>query len=233
MLTRRQAAVDVGLTVLLVVASALVASVGVALFSSGAPSLPVAVILQGLLAVAGGYVLLEWREQGWSDIGLIRPEWRDVPRAVLVLLAGFAVNAALAAVTLGVSPQTLERHIDALGSVAADLTVEASLPQALAVLVVVGFYEEVVSRGLLLTRSRRLLGGYTAPVLFSAIVFSLGHFYQGVYGVLQTALFGVVLAVFTLHWRTLWPAIIAHTAINMLSLFQLDDVASRLQILVR
>jgi membrane protease YdiL (CAAX protease family) len=38
----------------------------------------------------------------------------------------------------------------------------------------------------------------------------------------QTALLGVVLAAFTIRWRTLWPAIIAHAAVNMLSIVQLE-----------
>ncbi|MBN1237845.1 MAG: CPBP family intramembrane metalloprotease [Gammaproteobacteria bacterium] len=225
-MSRRQAAVDVVLTVLLVLASATLAGLVIGLVSSGPPSLSAAVAVQGLLAIAGVYVMLDWREQPWSAIGLTRPSWRDVGRGLLVLAAGFAVNTALAAAAVALSPQTLEQHIETLSSVAADLTLDTPLPQALAVLVIVGFYEEVLSRGLLLTRSRRLLGGYWPPVLFSALLFSLGHFYQGLYGVLQTALFGIVLAAFTLRWGTLWPAIIAHTAINMLSLVQLDDLAT-------
>ena len=226
MLSRRQAAVDVVLTVLLVLASATLAGLVVGLLSSGPPSLSAAVAVQGLFAVAGVYVMLDWRGESWSAIGLTRPHWNDVGRGLLVLAVGFAVNTALAAAAVALSPQTLEQHIETLSSIAADLTVDTPLPQALAVLVIVGFYEEVVSRGLLLTRSRRLLGGYWAPVLFSALLFSLGHFYQGLYGVLQTALFGAVLAAFTVRWGTLWPAIIAHTAINMLSLVQLDDLAA-------
>ena len=89
---------------------------------------------------------------------------------------------------------------------------------------VVGRNEEVLARGLLLARSRVLFGGTWLPVVFSAVLFGLGHFYQGAYGVVQTALFGVVLAVFTLRWGTLWPAIMAHASINMLSVVQLDKL---------
>ena len=49
-------------------------------------------------------------------------------------------------------------------------------------------------------------------------------FYQGLYGVVQTALLGLVLAVFTLRWRTLWPAILAHAAVNILSVVQLREI---------
>lgn len=223
-LSRSKAAVDVVLTVLLVVASAIAAGIVVGLLSRGPPNLALAVLVQALLSIAAVYVLLFWRDHTWSDIGLPRPQLRDLPRGLLVLLAGFAVNAVLTAGIVAVSPETLEQHIAGLQSVAAGLTGETPLAAALLLLLLGGFYEEVVSRGLLLTRSRQWLGGFWAPVLFSSVLFALGHFYQGVYGVVQTALFGAVLAAFTLRWGTLWPAIFAHAAINMLSVVQLRDL---------
>jgi uncharacterized protein len=222
-LTKRQAAVDVALTVALVPFSAAGAAVLVALLSSGPPNLVVAVTFQALLSLAGVHLLLTWREQSWSAIGLVRPRAIDLARGALILLVGFAINAALAGAVVALSPQTLEEHIEGLRSIASGLTADTPLSAALALLLLVGFYEEIVSRGLLLRRSRRLLGGTWAPALFSAALFALGHFYQGPYGVLQTALFGLVLAVFTIRWGTLWPAIVAHAAINMLSLVQLGE----------
>lgn len=223
-LTKRAAAVDVVLTVVLVLASAVGAGIIVGLVSPGTPSVPVAVLVQALLALAGVYVLLARREQSFASIGLERPRLKDLPRALLVLLTGFAVNAALAAAIVAWSPQVLEDHIAGLESVASALTLDTSLAASLALLLLVGFYEEIVSRGLLLARSRRLLGGVWGPVLLSSVLFALGHVYQGAYGVLQTALFGAVLAAFTIRWGTLWPAILAHAAINMLSLVQLDGL---------
>jgi uncharacterized protein len=181
------------------------------------------VTFQALLSLAGVHLLLTWREQSWSAIGLVRPRAIDLARGALILLVGFAINAALAGAVVALSPQTLEEHIEGLRSIASGLTADTPLSAALALLLLVGFYEEIVSRGLLLRRSRRLLGGTWAPALFSAALFALGHFYQGPYGVLQTALFGLVLAVFTIRWGTLWPAIVAHAAINMLSLVQLGE----------
>lgn len=226
MLTRRQAAADIVLTVLIVLASALLASLAVGILSPGPPGLAASIAAQGLLAIAGVYVLLDWRGQTFSAIGLVRPRWRDFGRALLLVGASFAASAALAAAAFTLVPGMRERHLETLTSVAAGLTLDTSLPQVFGVLLVVGFYEEVLSRGLLLSRAQRLFGGFWPPVVFSAVLFSLGHYYQGPYGILQTALFGGVLAAFTLRWGTLWPAIIAHTAINMLSLVQLDDAVS-------
>jgi len=223
--TRRQAAADVVLTIVLVPLSAIGAGVLIGVFSAGTPNLAAVVLVQALLVLAGVSLILSRREQRFSDIGLAAPRAGDLGRAVIVLLAGFGVNAALTAAVVVLSPQTLEEHIAGLQSLTLDLTAETPLAAVLALLLVVGLYEEVVARGLLLTRSRQLLSGSLAPVLFSAALFAVGHFYQGAYGMLQTALFGVVLAAFTIRWGTLWPAIFAHSAINMLSVLQLGDAS--------
>jgi membrane protease YdiL (CAAX protease family) len=89
----------------------------------------------------------------------------------------------------------------------------------------VGFYEEVLARGLLLQRCRRLfsevagpLGAVWLPVLVSSALFGAAHGYQGWLGVAQTGLIGIVLALLTLRWGTLWPAILAHAMLNAGSL---------------
>jgi uncharacterized protein len=223
-LSTAEAAVDIAAIVALVLLSAVGAGILVAFLSPEAPNLALAVLVQALLSIAAVRILLNWRDQRWSDIGLQRPRASDLPRALLVLGAGFAVNALLTAGIVAVSPQTLQQHLSGLEQIAGGLTTDTPLAAALALLLIGGFYEEIVSRGLLLVRSRRLLGGFWLPVLFSSVLFALGHFYQGLYGVVQTALFGMVLAVFTLRWGTLWPAIFAHAAINMLSVVQLANL---------
>ena len=223
-LTRREAVLDVALAILLIPASAIVAGLLASWLSTGRPNVVLVVTVQALLSLAGLSALLAWRKQRWREIGLAPLEVRDFSRALLVLLTGFAANAAL---TLGIyvfAPEVLQAHLEGLQSIAVGLTTDAPLGGALALLLLVGFYEELVARGLLLSRSRALLGGFWAPVLFSAALFGLGHFYQGAYGTVQTAVLGIVLAAYTIHWRTLWPAIIAHAAINMFSVLQLDSL---------
>ena len=50
----------------------------------------------------------------------------------------------------------------------------------------------------------------SGAVVVSAVVFGVGHWYQGVVGVGVTALIGLALGAITLHHRSAWPAIIAH-----------------------
>jgi membrane protease YdiL (CAAX protease family) len=220
-LTKRQAAVDLLLTVLLVIGSSLAAAVLLALVFSGPPDLPTAIGVQAVFALLGTRILLARREQSWRSIGLEQPRWLDVPRALLVLASGFAANLAIGLAVTAIAPETFERHLAGLEDIAGDLTLDLPLPATAALLFLVGFYEEIVARGLLLQRARLLVGA-RAAVVVSAALFALGHFYQGPFGVVQTALLGAILALYTLRWGTLWPAIFAHTAFNLLSVLELD-----------
>lgn len=222
-LTKRQAAVDIVFAILLVPLSSLVAAVLVALFS-GAASLAATVLIQALLSLAGVSAILHWRSRSWGEIGMRAPHLADLGRGLVVLFAGFAVNAALVLTIYSFQPEALRSHLTDLQSIAGSLTEGVPLAAVLALLFLVGIYEEIVARGLLLTRSRQLFGGIAVPVIFSSVLFGLGHFYQGVFGVVQTAVFGAVLAALTLRFGTLWPAIFAHSAINMLSVVELGSV---------
>jgi membrane protease YdiL (CAAX protease family) len=62
-----------------------------------------------------------------------------------------------------------------------------------------------------------------AATLLTAALFALGHVYQGALGVAQTFLAGLVLAALVIVRRTLWPAIFAHAAVDLIGL-----VAARL-----
>jgi membrane protease YdiL (CAAX protease family) len=74
--------------------------------------------------------------------------------------------------------------------------------------------------------------GVWAPVLVSSVLFGLGHVYQGWIGVAQTTVIGAIFAIFTVRWATLWPAIMAHAALNTLSVAALTGVDSPRSVLV-
>ncbi len=82
--------------------------------------------------------------------------------------------------------------------------------------VVAGFGEELwrvaTMRGLIEIAPRNLspLLKNSIAVIVSAVVFGIGHLYQGVVGVGVTALIGIALGAITLHHRSIWPAVIAH-----------------------
>ncbi len=175
-------------------------------------------MLQGVLILAGLQFLLSRRRQGWPDIGLTLPVPLDLLRALIALGLVYLVNMAFMGLILLLFPDVLEDHQDRLFGVASSLTAELSLLAIALAMLFTGFYEEVLARGFLLSRCRRLVGGVWGPVLISSFLFGLGHAYQGWAGVLQTALIGVVFARLALRWGRLWPLIIAHGALNTISL---------------
>ena len=111
-------------------------------------------LAQAVLVLGGVYVLLERRGHRFESMGLVPLKRRDFPRALLIVLASFAVNVVLTLVIVASSPGTLEEHLAGLESVALGLTTDAPLVATIALLLLVGFYEEIVARGLLLTRLR-------------------------------------------------------------------------------
>lgn len=80
--------------------------------------------------------------------------------------------------------------------------------------VVAGVSEELAYRGYTISMLAPGLGVGGAAVLSSAI-FGVLHGYQGVLGTLRTALMGGMLAWGFLATGSLWPAIVAHTLIDL------------------
>lgn len=186
---------------------------------------PVVVFLQGGLLIVVVAILLARRGQSWRHIGLIAPRVADVPRGILAFAACLGLNMVLVYGLHSVSPEIVEAHSERLGIIARQLTSGVSLAGLLVMLAFVGIYEELFARGFLLQRCRVVLGGTWLPVLVSSLLFGLGHVYQGWLGVAQTMMIGIVLAVLTLRWGTLWPAIIAHALLDIVSVFLMRSMA--------
>jgi len=82
--------------------------------------------------------------------------------------------------------------------------------------VTAGFCEELLYRGFLLQYLLPGYGGWTSVAL-TALVFGLGHAYQGVGGVLKTGMFGLVMAGVVVLGGSIWPAVILHGAVDIIS----------------
>ena len=82
--------------------------------------------------------------------------------------------------------------------------------------VAAGTGEEIAYRGYAIPVLTPVLGTLGAGVLTSA-VFGVMHGYQGALGVVRTALMGGVLAWGFVASGSLWPAILAHTLIDLLA----------------
>lgn len=88
--------------------------------------------------------------------------------------------------------------------------------------VAAGTGEELAYRGYAIPALAPLLGVGGAAILSTA-VFGVIHAYQGILGIVRTALMGGVLAWGFLATGSLWPSIIAHTLIDLVAGIALGD----------
>jgi membrane protease YdiL (CAAX protease family) len=73
-----------------------------------------------------------------------------------------------------------------------------------------GFCEELAFRGYLQKQFQAITGNAGWPVLIQAIVFGIGHLYEGVGQVARITLFGVLFGLLALWRKSLRPGMIAH-----------------------
>jgi membrane protease YdiL (CAAX protease family) len=178
--------------------------------------------------------------QPWKLLGLSRAPWlRTLGFGAGGAVATYVVTAicTLGAAAIGqlLSPAG---HEEQLATKARAMSALADVPLSLVLPVAIfaGFYEEIVFRGFLLARLRTLLEARGRPLLgpalaavLSALLFAVGHGYQGGIGVVQTFVAGLCFAVLTLTSRSLWPAILAHASIDAFGLFVLHVVKPMLE----
>ncbi|MGZ3459224.1 MAG: CPBP family glutamic-type intramembrane protease, partial [Archangium sp.] len=136
--------------------------------------------------------LLLWRDgQGPEQLGLVREGLgRELLMGIPVFFGAYAANiaaslplAVIAALLKLTGKEALARKEVATALVGMGL----SVPAFAAVMVLVTGFEELTFRGFLIPRLRVLLGHWYAAVLVSAVLFGLGHFYEGTLAVFQTA----------------------------------------------
>jgi membrane protease YdiL (CAAX protease family) len=90
-----------------------------------------------------------------------------------------------------------------------------------------GFFEEY-TRIFMLSRLWQVWPGHSARWLVlcgSALLFGLGHFYQGPYGILGTASIGFILGWHYLRFGRVLPLIVAHALYNTVVLLYLVSAA--------
>jgi uncharacterized protein len=78
-----------------------------------------------------------------------------------------------------------------------------------------GVTEEIIFRGFLVPALVTVTGSTAAAVVVSSVAFGSVHAYQGMVGVVRTALIGAVLALSLVATGSLVPAIVAHAVANL------------------
>jgi hypothetical protein len=164
------------------------------------------------------WVSLRLRHMRWRDVGLKRPD-RWLPTIGLALLIGISYQV----VDIFVFSPVLER----LTGEAIDLSLFGDLQGNLLLLILflavswteASFIEEMFFHGYLFNRITDLAGTQRTGILFAlmgtSLVFGAAHAYQGISGVVDTALAGLLLGLLYLYTgRNLWLPILTHGVID-------------------
>ena len=106
----------------------------------------------------------------------------------------------------------------------ADL-VDAGFVVVLGMLALVGFRTTFTGQQYLAVAAAGLVLG----VVVSSALFSAGHGYQGMIGLVQTFVAGACFATVAVVRKSLWPSIIAHAAIDVFGLVALHFVKPLLE----
>lgn len=178
-----------------------------------------------LLLLAFTSLSLWLRGLTWRDVGLRRSKawWKVALQAVLAtLLIAIAVNLVAAPLVHRLVGKAINNS--RFDNIRGNLKV--LLGWLSLVWTIVSFGEEMIFRGYLMNRIADLVGrtrpGWIISLLGSSLIFGLGHGYQGVAGIIDTATIGFLLGtLYLISKRNLWVNIICHGLIDSISLISL------------
>ena len=166
-----------------------------------------------LLAV--GWLSLRLRGLGWRDVGFTRPaSWSHV--LWLGLVAGIAMEALELWVTQPLLVWWTGKYPDLTVFVQARHDVKLLVVLLAGSWTLAAFGEELVWRGYVLNRvcdlvGRHRLAGLGTALLLVSVAFGLAHADQGVTGVIENTIDGLLLGLLYLaSGRNLWLPIVAH-----------------------
>ena len=169
---------------------------------SAVPGYVSVVVFEWLLVL---YIRMGVRKRGVRLRDIVGGRWAT-PKEVM---RDIALGAGLWAVWIGV----MNPHILGGGTNAAQALLPQGLVESLAwipVALSAGFCEELAFRGYLQKQFQAITGSAGWAVLTQAIVFGIGHLYEGMGQVGRITLFGVLFGLLAVWRKTLRPGMITH-----------------------
>ncbi len=187
-------------------------------------------LLSMIIALLMIWGLLWLRRSSWREFGLRRPEsWA---RTFFLAIGGVVtihvlVGRILSRLVVDLTKQPVDiSRFDALRG-----NITALISGLIIVWTLAAFGEEMIFRGFVMNRIADLFknrkNGLIAALFISSILFGMGHFYQGLSGVILTGIVGIIYVLAYLADRcNLWAPILIHglydTSAFLLIYFNLD-----------
>lgn len=181
-----------------------------------------------LFLVTGATLLvIRWSGDPWSKFGLdkFRP-LTDAFVGLAVFIAGLFIHSVgmdvfRAALENFYSPQYVQQLLK--GTYKPEYPVGGmEIVIGIITMICVAFSEELIMRGYLIPRFEQLLRSTWCSVLLSAVIFASLHTYQGVGGVWDSFMTGVLFGVVFVYARRIWPLVVTHSLINIVVMLNAD-----------
>jgi membrane protease YdiL (CAAX protease family) len=150
---------------------------------------------------------------------LIGGRWRTLKAMMVDLAAAVGLWLACTLAAIAMNVMAGPSHPASLGFLNPRGAAEVTLWVIMSV--TAGFCEEVVYRGYLQKQALALTGSATLAVAFQAILFGVGHWYQGGKQVITITVLGVLYGILA-HWRkSLRPGMISHAWADVLNVISI------------
>lgn len=171
-----------------------------------------------------GWLSLRLRGTGWRGVGLTRP-----PRWPRTLALGIGTGAGLQILSEFVTEPLIEHLTGQVADVSEFRPLVGNVKLLLVYFAVVwswaAFGEELTYRGYVLNRiadlGKRTPLAWAASLALVTALFGFGHSYQGLAGMIDTGIHGLILGILYLATgRNLWASIIAHGVGDTIALGQ-------------
>lgn len=166
-----------------------------------------------------------------SSLASVGWKVRDSAENLLDVVIGFAAYVltiggllALAVVLSRLFPEISAHESDAAKAIKETFP-SMSPAEAAAFMLFVAVWEEFAFRGFLLTRLRIVFKRWWLAVPAGALMFGLGHGYEGGLGMVQTMLLGLVLGTLFVWRKSLVPCVVFHFMNNFVAFLLLRMVA--------
>lgn len=161
-----------------------------------------------------GWFSLRLRGLRWKTLGLRRPRsW------IITIAVALTAGIALQSLSEFVTEPIIERLTGQTADLSSFRSLVGNLPATLVMLALIwtlaAFGEEMAYRGYVLERAaalgRHTSAAYLIAMVAVSLLFGLGHYYQGVAGVVNSAFSGLFFgALYLAAGRNLWLPILAH-----------------------
>jgi membrane protease YdiL (CAAX protease family) len=178
-----------------------------------------------VVTIAIFWVVCKIRGSTWSDFGLARPKsWGRTILMGIGVTVGIIVSFPLLISLIQPVFPNPQQELSRFDFLRGDLP--NLILNVLAMWFTAGFLEELLWRGYLMNRLVDLQGNKTKlawviALVSSAIIFGLGHTYQGLGGVVKITAAGLLFGAAFLTVRlNLWPLVFAHALLDTISFVQ-------------